>query len=183
MFSATVTLTADAGTRIYDFSNQSVELRDFAKLLVVRLRDKDGSELGNVKNDNLEREHRSYSVVSSRTENYADGRDAIILTTSEDIDLAVALWMKYTYWPSLDLSTEAVTDALIPGIPLEFTDALALSAALLVPGASRRLSAGTQEQAIDRRAQLIQRVGRVSTSPTRVRLVENNQNESIVGRT
>ena len=121
-------------------------------------------------------------LSSSRTENYIDGRDALVLTASEDVELAVNLLMQYTYWPALDLSTEALTDALIPGIPLEFTDVLALSAALLVPGASRRLSAGTKEQAIDRRAQLIQRVGRVSTSPTRVRLIENSQQESVIGR-
>lgn len=133
---------------------------DFRKALEVRITDKDGVELEEVRDDDI-------NAVSGYAYAISGADHAATLTTGSTVEEGVDLYLRYGYWPS-DLSADADQP---DSIPRKFHDIIALEAAKegFGLGGEQEFPATLQDQLYDRTAQLHNHVSRRSKGAMQVR--------------
>jgi hypothetical protein len=148
-FETVATLTSLSVTQ-HDYNLPS----DFSKWKEVRLDDKNGSQLTEVRSDEL-----------NATGGYAfaiTGSDAAaVLTTGDTISAGNPLYLKYRQWPHVLASVSDTPDM----IPSQYHDVIALMAAeeAMGLGGEGALPGTLVSRRIDRHAQLVMHVARRGT--------------------
>lgn len=167
-FTDTTTLTA-LSDNVYTLPVAGYKTANgFARALEVRYTDAEGSELTETRADQLKSSGQGmYAIVQPPDAAPPTSTVTLQLHTSQSTDSTIDLWLRYVYYPrDFDEEYENTTP---DGIPHHFVDVLALEA-LQLTGANA--NPALRERWIDRRAQLISRVGRLSKDPMRQRLVK-----------
>lgn len=163
--STAVTLTADSSTsHLYTFATQSPAITDFAKWLEVRWTDEDGVLLAEARLEDLRDGGGGLFALTGPDE-------APVLRTGADDEAGTALYFRYAYWPAdWDEDSDEPT-----GIPAKYHDLVALEALFAFAlGGEARVPADLRIRWMDRRAQLLSRVGRRGIQPSRSRIVERD---------
>ncbi len=159
--STTVTLAADStSSRLHTFATQSSAITDFSRWLEMRWDDSKGTELIEVRYDELRNAGRDHFVLT--------GIDsAAVVETSPDSPAGRDVFMRYTQWP-----VELSADNDVPGgIPLRFHDVIALEMLFAFAlGGEQRFPRDLHNRWFDRRNQLIHHVGRRGSQPQRTKL-------------
>ncbi len=156
-----VTLAADSATGLtYTFASQANPITDFAKWLEVRYVDQDGLELDECRAEEMMRIGGDCFVITGEDE-------TPVLTLSSGSQVGGAVWFRYGYWPA-----ELVDDNSVPtGISSRFHDVIALEALFVFGlGGEQRRPPELSNRWLDRRAQLLARVGRRGVTPSRTRV-------------
>lgn len=168
-FSVVTTLVAEGSTgddaHRYVFASQSSPITDFAKWEEVRVEDYEGVQMAQVRaNELFVTGAYAFTLEQDKT-------DGLTLRTSPHAEDGVDVWMRYSYWP------EAMTDDddTPGGIPTEYIDIVAMEAVFSLPGVVERTSPILSQRWVDRRGQMMFRIGKLGADSSRVRNVEDNE--------
>lgn len=168
-FTVSQTLTAEGATgddaHRYVFANQTPAISNFSKWEDVRDNDQEGVKFTQVRLSEL------YDAGAYTFTLQVDATDGLLLRTSPHAEDAVPLFMQYSYWPTA-MAADADTPA---GIPAEYVDVVALEAVFSLPGVAERTSPLLGQRWVDRRGQMLFRIGRLGATPSRVRQVEDRE--------
>lgn len=161
--STTAILTAGSATsHSYAFSAQTPAITLFAYWMEVRWNDEEGALLAEARLEDLRDAGEGYFAVT--------GPDATpVLVTSPDSPAGETLFIRYGYWP-----LEITEDADIPtGVPTRFHDVIVLESLFggFGIGGEQRMPKEYYDRWIDRRAQLMSRLGRRGVQVSRSRIV------------